>query len=146
MNRRKMLSLLGLSPALLAGANVDARSLTGAAKDAGHSANASTDSAAGNGSQIRITGLNPKGTPPSIQLYPLAPRLSTLEGKTIYLVDTGFQGGDILLQQMQVWFQKNMPTVKTIYKRKAGVYFEDDPALWKEIKANGNAAIMAIGH
>lgn len=147
MNRRKMLSLLGLSPALLAGATADARSLSGTAKDAGHSSNASPNSAAGaNGSQAKITGLNPKGTPPSIQLYPLAPRLSSLDGKTIYLVDTGFQGGDLLLQQMQVWFQKNMPTVKTIYKRKAGVYFEDDPALWKEIKANGNAAIMAIGH
>lgn len=133
-----MLSLLGLSPALLAGANADARTLgNGAAHDA--------DRGAG-GPEVKITGLNPKGTPPSIQLYPLAPRLSTLDGKTIYLVDTGFQGGDILLQQMQIWFQKNMPTVKTVYKRKAGVYFEDDPALWQEIKAHGNAAIMAIGH
>lgn len=136
MNRRKMLSLLGLSPALLA-ANADAltlkkRGANGEARDAG--------------AEAKITGLNPKGTPPSIQLFPLAPRLSTLDGKTIYLVDTGFQGGDILLQQMQVWFQKNMPTVKTVYRRKAGVYFEDDPALWKEIKANGNAAVMAIGH
>jgi hypothetical protein len=148
MNRRKMLSLLGLSPALLAGTQADARTLNGnGARGTGHSSNASQGSAgATSESQLRITGLNPKGTPPSIQLYPLAPRLSTLDGKTIYLVDTGFQGGDILLQQMQVWFQKNMPTVKTIYKRKAGVYFEDDPALWKEIKANGNAAIMAIGH
>ncbi len=130
MNRRKMMALLGLSPALLAGAEtVGARALNGA-----------------NESQLKITGLNPKGTPPSIQLYPLAPRLSTLDGKTVYLVDTGFQGGDILLQQMQKWFQQNMPTVKTVYRRKAGVYFEDDPALWQEIKAHGNAAIMAIGH
>jgi hypothetical protein len=137
MNRRKMLSLLGLSPALLAGAEADARPR----KERGaHGA----DEHAGAG--MKLTGLNPKGTPPAIQLYPLAPRLSTLDGKTIYLVDTGFQGGDILLNEMQIWFRKNMPTVKTVYKRKAGVYFEDDPALWKEIKANGNAAIMAIGH
>jgi hypothetical protein len=148
MNRRKMLRLLGISPALLASAKAaDALTRNGdGARGAGHSSNASTNSAAGNASQIKITGLNPKGTPPSIQLYPLAPRLSTLDGKTIYLVDTGFQGGDILLQQMQKWFQQNMPTVKTVYKRKAGVYFEDDPALWQEIKAHGNAAIMAIGH
>jgi len=139
MNRRKMLRLLGISPALLAGATAEGRSLngTGAARGGGGNAN---DAGA------RVTGLNPKGTPPSIQLYPLAPRLSSLDGKTIYLVDTGFQGGDILLQQMQKWFQQNMPTVKTVYKRKAGVYFEDDPALWQEIKTHGNAAIMAIGH
>lgn len=138
MNRRKMLSLLGLSPALLAGAKVDARTPQGAGA---HGADEGAS-----GSHGKITGLNPKGTPPSIQLFPLAPRLSTLDGKTIYLIDTGFQGGDILLQQMQVWFQKNMPTVKAVYKRKAGVYFEDDPPLWQEIKAHGNAAIMAIGH
>jgi len=36
--------------------------------------------------------------------------------------------------------------VNTVFKRKAGQYAEDDPALWKEIKANGHAAIMAIGH
>lgn len=135
MNRRKMLSLLGLSPALLAGAKADART----ERSNGEAPHASD-------SQAKLTGLNPKGTPPSIQLYPLAPRLSSLDGKTIYLVDTGFQGGDILLQQMQKWFQQNMPRVKTVYKRKAGVYFEDDPALWQEIKAHGNAAIMAIGH
>ena len=141
MNRRKMLSLLGLSPTLLAGAKVDARTVGVGANAAGHEPTDAKRSAG-----VKLTGLNPKGTPPAIQLYPLAPRLSSLDGKTIYLVDTGFQGGDILLQQMQVWFQKNMPSVKTVYKRKAGVYFEDDPALWKEIKANGNAAIMAIGH
>ncbi len=135
MNRRKLLSLLGLSPALLAGARANA----GTSREGDAAATAGE-------SQMKITGLNPKGTPPSIQLYPLAPRLSTLDGKTIYLVDTGFQGGDILLQQMQVWFQKNMPTVKTVYRRKAGVYFEDDPPLWQEIRAHGNAAIMAIGH
>lgn len=133
-----MLSLLGLSPALLAGAKVDARTL----KDGG--AHGAAESASGAG--MKLTGLNPKGTPPSIQLFPMAPRLSTLDGKTIYLVDTGFQGGGILLHQIQIWFQKNMPTVKTVFKRKAGVYFEDDPALWQEIKAHGNAAIMAIGH
>jgi hypothetical protein len=140
MNRRKMLRLLGISPALLAGAKVDAGTLIGV-RGAGHEP---TDAA--RGAEAKITGLNPKGTPPSIQLFPLAPRLSTLDGKTIYLVDTGFQGGDILLQQMQKWFQQNMPTVKTVYRRKAGVYFEDDPALWQEIKTHGNAAIMAIGH
>ncbi|MGH9688661.1 MAG: hypothetical protein ACRD5K_16375 [Candidatus Acidiferrales bacterium] len=151
MNRRKMLSLLGISPALLAGAKVDARTLgdgAGHGSDAARALNGGASGAAEgcNVSQLKLTGVNPKGTPPAIQLFPMAPRLSTLDGKTIYLVDTGFQGGDILLKEMQIWFQKNMPTVKTVYKRKAGVYFEDDPPLWQEIKAHGNAAIMAIGH
>ena len=91
--------------------------------------------------------LSPKGTPPAVQLYSMAPRLDKLDGKTIYLVDaTGFFGSDKLLEKMQVWFQQNMPSVKTVLRRKAGIYGADDPKLWAEIKANANATIMAIGH
>lgn len=76
----------------------------------------------------------------------MAPRLDSIHGKTIYLVDTGFMGGGTLLEQMQIWFNTNMPDVKVVFRKKAGPYMEDDPPLWKEIKENGNAAIMAIGH
>jgi hypothetical protein len=133
INRRKILSMLGMSPALLAGATADAQQ----AKPARGS------SAAGGG---KIQTLNPKGTPPSVQLIPMAPRPSSLDGKTVYLVDTGFEGGGMLLNQIQLWFNRNMPSVRVVFRRKAGPYAEDDPALWKEIKEKGNAAIMAIGH
>ena len=133
MNRRKMLSLLGMSPALLAGSNAN-----------GQQTKANT--AKPPSSESKVAGLNPKGTPPPIQLIPMAPRLGSLDGKTVYLVDTGFTGGGFLLNQIQLWFGRNMPTVTTVFKRKAGPYAEDDPALWKEIKEKGNAAIMAIGH
>ena len=94
----------------------------------------------------KITAVNPKGTPPPIQLIPMAPRLDTLNGKTVYLVDTGFHGSDVLLHQIEAWFGRNMPSVTVVFRRKAGPYMEDDPNLWKEIKAKGNAAIMAVGH
>ena len=90
--------------------------------------------------------LNPKGSPPPVKLIPMAPRLDTIHGKTIYLVDTGFMSGGVLLQQMQIWFNKNYPDVTVVFRKKAGSYMEDDPPLWKEIKEKGNAAIMAIGH
>jgi hypothetical protein len=133
MNRRKLLALLGLSPALLAG-SADAQTAP-KKKDGGKPANSD-----------RVMAHNPKGTPPPIKLFPMAPRIDTVEGKTIYLIDTGFAGGGILLEQMQLWFKQNMPGVTTVFRRKAGPYVDDDPALWKEIKAKGNAAIMAIGH
>lgn len=135
MNRRKMLSLLGLSPALLAGASADAQQ---------SKAHARSSRAAS--SEGKVTALSPKGTPPPIQLIPMAPRLDSLDGKTIYLVDTGFPGGGFLLNQMQKWFNQNMPGVTVVFRRKAGPYFDDDPELWKEIKAKGHAAIMAVGH
>ena len=77
----------------------------------------------------------------------MAARASSLDGKTIYVVDaTSFDGGATLLEKIQVWFQENMPTVKTVFRTKAGVYAMDDPKLWAEIKANAYACVMAIGH
>ncbi len=131
MNRRKLLSLLGASPALLAGTNLHA---------------ATHRAAEGASSSGSIEALNPKGTPPPITLIPMAPRLKTLDGKTIYLVSDGFPGADHFLNQIAIWFQKNKPDVKTVYRLKAGALPDDDPKLWAEIKAKGNAVIMAIGH
>jgi hypothetical protein len=130
-----MLGLLGMSPALLAGTPAEGQAKTKGAKPETHAAGAQ-----------KFEALNPKGTPPAIQLIPMAPRSGSLDGKTVYLVDTGFEGGGMLLNQIQLWFNRNMPNVKVVFKRKAGPYAEDDPALWQEIKTNGSAAIMAIGH
>ncbi len=96
------------------------------------------------GGKIRV--LNPMGYPPKITQLGMAPRLDTLDGKTVYLVDVRFDDGDRLLQQMQGWFKENMPTVITVFKQKSGVYTKDDPELFREIKEKGHAMIMAIGH
>ena len=134
IDRRKLLSLIGASPAILAGtpALADDKKKKGAAP-------------AVRGPE-KIEALNPKGMPPAVQLVPMATRLDTLEGKTIFLVSDGFAGADRFLAQIAVWFQKNMPSVKTVYRLKAGSYFDDDPKLMAEIKASGNAMIMAYGH
>jgi hypothetical protein len=45
---------------------------------------------------------------------------------------------------MQAWFAQKVPSLKIVIKRKAGMYSQDDPALWKEIAKNGNAALIGI--
>jgi hypothetical protein len=139
VNRRKLLSLLGMAPVALA-----ANPLSAA--EAQEKTKKPASALSSDPSHGKITTVNPKGTPPPIQLIPMAPRLDSLDGKTVYLVDTGFHGGDMLLHQVEAWFGRNMPTTTIVFRRKAGPYAEDDPNLWKEIKAKGNAVIMAIGH
>ena len=95
----------------------------------------------------KITVMNPAITNTMADRVPLAKRLDSLEGKTIYLVDINWGGpeaGYSVFEEMQIWFSKNMPNVKTVLKRKQGPYEADDPGLWKEIKEKGDAAMIGI--
>jgi hypothetical protein len=75
----------------------------------------------------------------------MAPRLDSLNGKTVYLVNQGFGGSDLFMEQFQAWFAQNMPTVKTVLRRKTGFIFRDDTSdLWKEIKEHGHAVIFGV--
>ena len=94
----------------------------------------------------RITVLNPVGFAPKVTRKELASRLSTLEGKTVYLVDCRFDDSDVFLRQMQGWFGEHMPGVRTVFKPISSVYLNDDPATWEEIQASGHAAIVGVGH
>src|ERR1700693_5207486 len=96
--------------------------------------------------QPLYTVLNPTGNPPPIERRSMAPRPASLNGKTIYLVDVTFDGGDKFLQQMQAWMAEHMPDVKTVFRVKKGAYVTEDPDLWKDIKSVDGLMIMAIGH
>jgi hypothetical protein len=137
MDRRKMLALLGASPALVAVSPSEATTARTAARK-------SPVSTAGG----LMTALNPAVTAKLAERVPLAPRLDTLDGKTIYLVDTDWGGmgqNDGILQEMQAWFAQHMPRVKTIIKVKKGNFVTDDPALWKEIAdAKGDGVILGV--
>ena len=93
-----------------------------------------------------LTVLDPTGYPPKVKGKPLAPRLSSLDGKTVYLVDCRFDDSDIFLKQVQAWFADNMPSVTTRFVQLNSVYTKDDPATWQRVKADGDAAIIGVGH
>jgi hypothetical protein len=96
--------------------------------------------------EVMISVLDPTGYPPKISAKPLAPRLDTLNGRTVYLVDCRFDDSDVFLRQMQAWFTEHMPSVRTVFKPISSVYLVDDPKTWEEIKASGHAAILGVGH
>jgi hypothetical protein len=94
----------------------------------------------------QLTVLNPTGFPPRVTGKAMAPRLDTLDGKTVYLVDCRFDDSDLFLAQMQAWFADHLPRVRTVLKPISNVYLKDDPATWAEIKARGHAAVVGVGH
>jgi hypothetical protein len=99
------------------------------------------------GGTAKITVLNPAIANKMATRAPLCPRLETLKGKTLYLVDINWGGPDAaysVYEEMQAWFAKEIPSLKVVIKRKKGPYMQDDPELWKEIAKNGNAAMIGI--
>lgn len=131
-NRRKLLSALGLgsaafatNPSLLAGSNKRLCPVAGGNK---------------------IAALNPKGTPPGIRLIPMAKRLDSLDNKTVFLVSDGFDGASRFLNQIKIWFSKNLPGANVFYWPQELGLGRNDPKLMTELKSRGNAVIMAYGH
>ncbi len=102
-------------------------------------------SAAYSAEKIRV--LNP--TPPNrmVDRVPLTPRLDSLEGKTIFLVDIGWGGENAapsVYEEMKAWFAQNMPSVKIEVRKVKGSYMQEQPELLKEISEKGDAALIGI--
>ena len=87
----------------------------------------------------------PRDTAERLGSLKMAPRLDNLEGKTVYLVNTGFAGGKEFMEELNDWFKQNRPDIKTEVRNKKTSMFTDEPELWAEIKKNGDAAIIGVG-
>ena len=92
----------------------------------------------------QISILDPRGYPPKVVGKQLAPRLDSLDGKSVYLVDCLFDNSEICMDEMRDWFAANMPQVNTkiIKPRESWV---DDPDMRASIEADGDAAILGVG-
>jgi hypothetical protein len=94
----------------------------------------------------KITVLNPRGIQPQIRRIPMAPRPATLDGKTIYIVDTRYPRTREFVEALVQALQEKYPRTTWVLKDKFGGYVDDDPKLWAEIKDKGHGLVMATGH
>ena len=88
----------------------------------------------------KVTVYNPMGTPPPIQMKAMAPRLDTIDGKTIFLVSTGFPNSREFLEVMAEWFRDNHPTVKTEIRNGSFA------SLREEIREKADIVFLGVGH
>ena len=91
-----------------------------------------------------LTVHDPRGFPPTVQAKRLAPRLPSLEGKTLHLVDCLFDNSELFMQQLQAWFAQHLPSVKTeiVKPRESWV---DDPVMRAKVVKEADAAVFAVG-
>jgi ATP-dependent phosphoenolpyruvate carboxykinase len=91
-----------------------------------------------------LTVHDPRGYAPQVTGKRLAPRLPTLEGQTVHLVDCLFDNSELFMQQLQAWFAEHLPGVRTeiVKPRESWV---DDPALRARVVREAEAAILAVG-
>lgn len=94
--------------------------------------------------ESNVSIINPRGALPSIRLVPMAPRLDTLDGKTVYLIAASFAVP--LMPELEKILTERYPKTTWVLKNKPGSYFDDDPKLWAEAKEKSSAVIMGVGH
>jgi len=137
MDRRKMLALLGISPALVVDSPAYARTAPRAVPK---------DSSPDGDSLITV--MNPAISGKLATRVPLVPPLDSLQDKTIYMINLSWEGPDAanyFYGAMTEWLNKHYSGIKTIVKVTAEGMFGSDPAILKEIIANkADAAIVGV--
>jgi hypothetical protein len=87
---------------------------------------------------------DPRGFPPKVVGKRLAPRLDSLDGKVVFLIDCLFDNTDVFMEQLRQWFAEHLPNVKVrvIRTRESWV---DDPNVRATVASGGQAAILGVG-
>ncbi len=87
---------------------------------------------------------DPRGYPPKVTGKRLAPRLESLHGKVVYLVDCLFDNSEVFITQLGNWLGERFASadLRLIRPRESWV---DDPDMRARIEADGDAAILGVG-
>ena len=88
---------------------------------------------------------DPRGFAPKVTGKRLAPRLESLDGKKVYLVDCLFDNSQAFMNELHDWFARNLPAVKPTHI-KPYESWKDDPDMRAKIAADGDAAILGVGN
>ena len=87
--------------------------------------------------------LDPRGSFPAVERVPLAPRLSTLEGKRIYIVMSWPNGSgmDQVARDIATSLETRHKVASATIRNRNTRYSEDDPELWKEMRQGADGYV-----
>jgi hypothetical protein len=94
----------------------------------------------------KIVVMNPRGIQPEIRKIPMAVRPATLDGKTVYIVDTKYPNTKPFVTELFAALKTKYPKTPWVLREKLGGYMDDDPNLWKEMKEKAAGSIVLVGH
>ena len=123
MNRRNLLTMLGMSPVALATVP------TLAAKEKKPDQKKSAVTSGG----PRLEVLNPRGLPPPITLIPMAKRLDKLNGKTVGILDIGFPNGGVFLDRVEEVLKSKYGVARFVRRAKPSPARPADDEVRKEL-------------
>jgi len=96
--------------------------------------------------EAKMVVMNPRGIQPEIRKIPMAARPATLDGKTVYIVDTKYPKTKPFVEELFAALKSKHPKTTWVLREKFAGYMDDDPKLWNEIKEKGAGAIVLLGH
>lgn len=92
----------------------------------------------------KISVFDPTGFPPAVTARGLAQSPGSLDGRTVFLVDVGFENSDQFMRQLQGWMAEHRPRIRTEVVRWKDQH-SPDPELCERIRAEADAAILGVG-
>jgi hypothetical protein len=89
--------------------------------------------------------LNPLGEQKETVRYPLAERLSNLDGKTVYCISQVIMGSEDFIARVGSSLPDALPKATIVALRKPSAYMTDDPEFWDEVADKADALIYGCG-
>ena len=92
-----------------------------------------------------LTVHDPRGYPPKVTGKRLAPRLDSLDGKTVYLVDCLFDNSEVFMDQLQRLVRAAPARGRNAHHQAARKLGRRPRTCAAKIAAEGDAAILGVG-
>jgi hypothetical protein len=85
--------------------------------------------------------LHPRGLKPTIKVSALTPRVSDLNQKVLYVIDSGIFGAYKFTEKIASLLPKHFHEVNVVYRKLAGLFLTEDSEIWGEVKKNADTFI-----